>query len=310
MHSDNSKTFTAFHEITFNKENTHIIVHDNVQNSNYSVHWHSACEILMPITNNYTAFVNNNEINLRPGDILMISPNIYHSYEAPEEGRRLFYLVDFSVIKNIPGVSQISSMLSPYVLITPEDYPEVHEKCKDLIMEVFDIHTNHESCMVPVSSTPKSPNDWADLSEMLIYTRLAEMCMLVARHFPQTIRNTSFQSANKSKRQEYVNRFTMVCNYIDAHFTEALTLEQAAEIANFSKFHFSRLFKEFTGESFYRYVNRKRIEHARHLLLNHNLTITEIALASGYSSNSVFIRMFKQFCECSPKEYRNQNRKE
>ena len=76
-------------------------------------------------------------------------------------------------------------------------------------------------------------------------------------------------------------------------------------MAGFSKFHFTRLFKQFSGLSFYKYVNKKRIERAEQLLINPSISVTEVALQSGFSSLSAFIRMFKLMKGCTPTEFRD-----
>ena len=95
-----------------------------------------------------------------------------------------------------------------------------------------------------------------------------------------------------------------VCNYINDHCTEDLTLEKVAARAGFSKYHFTRLFKQFTNVSFYRYLNQRRIEYAQRLLVNPQMSVTEASLSSGFGSLSSFIRMFKQVKGCTPSEYR------
>ena len=82
-------------------------------------------------------------------------------------------------------------------------------------------------------------------------------------------------------------------------------LDDVASLAGFSKYHFSRLFKNFTGLSFYKYLNKKRIEQAEKLLVDPALSITEVALQSGFSSLSAFIRMFKLIKDCTPTEFRS-----
>ena len=76
-------------------------------------------------------------------------------------------------------------------------------------------------------------------------------------------------------------------------------------LAGFSKYHFARLFKQYTDTSFYKYLNQKRIEHAKTLLLDPQLTVIEVATQSGFSSLSAFLRMFKQLNKCTPTEFRN-----
>ena len=84
-----------------------------------------------------------------------------------------------------------------------------------------------------------------------------------------------------------------------------LSLDEVARIAGFSKYHFSRLFKQFTNETFYKYLNKRRIEYAERLLANSEFSVTEVALQAGFPSLSAFIRMFKLFKQCTPTEFRN-----
>ena len=99
--------------------------------------------------------------------------------------------------------------------------------------------------------------------------------------------------------------FIKICDYINEHCSEDLTLEAVADMSGFSKFYFSKLFKQFTNVSFYRYVNQKRIAKAELLLINPENSITDVALSCGFSSLSPFIRMFKLIKGCTPTEFRN-----
>ncbi len=295
----------GYHEMVFDSDNPHIMIHYNTQNNNISTHWHTPIEILMPVENNYTAYVNNKEYFLQPYDILFVTSNVYHSYKTPSTGSRYFIMIDLSVLKDILGVNQVLSLINPALLITSTDFPEPHSKIRDLLLDICDAYRMPETVFYSSSSTPSTSDGLLDLSETIIYTKLMEILVLIAQSYNSNTRNSTVFA--KNKQQEYLNRFTMICNYIDTHCTENLSLEGISDLANFSKYHFSRLFKEFTGESFYKYVNRKRIEYASLLLIRQNMTVTDIAIASGYSSTSVFIRMFKQFHACTPKEYRERN---
>ena len=77
-----------------------------------------------------------------------------------------------------------------------------------------------------------------------------------------------------------------------------------ADLSGFSKFHFSRLFKQFSGQTFYQYVSKKRIEQAELLLAREEMSITDVASASGFESLSAFIRMFKLIKGMTPTQYR------
>lgn len=294
--------FVSLHENVEFPENPHIAVHLNDETRNFPTHWHTPMEILMPIDNTYTAFINNKEYILQPYDILFVAPNVHHSYVAPESGQRYFILADMSVLSNILDFQEILSFINPTALFTAEESSDVYLPLKSLFLEICDIYLGHENIY---ASAPSSESDAVQtrsvsLTESLVYSRLLEMLALIVRSRDHSQR-IGFSSG---KQQDYINQFVIICNYIDTHCTENLSLDGAAEMSGFSKYHFARLFKEFTNESFYKYVNKKRIQYSEQLLLHQKMSVTEVALSSGFSNTSSFIRMFKLINGCTPREFR------
>lgn len=121
---------------------------------------------------------------------------------------------------------------------------------------------------------------------------------------------TSFTIDNNSHmnlhQKEYIHRVNKVIDYIEANLDKELTLGKLAEEANFSVYHFHRIFSAFTGETLNVFVKRKRIEKAASILLaDKEKTISEIAYYCGFNSVSVFCRNFKdRFC-CSAQNFRD-----
>lgn len=114
-----------------------------------------------------------------------------------------------------------------------------------------------------------------------------------------------FQIPGVTSKKNICKKFNEVLDYIDSHYTEELTLDNIADFSGFSKYHFTRLFKQYTDSTFYDYLIYRRIKAAEELLANPELSITEIALQSGFSSISTFNRIFKQKKGCTPSEYRS-----
>jgi len=114
-------------------------------------------------------------------------------------------------------------------------------------------------------------------------------------------------------QKEYIYRINRVIDFIEANIDKELTLEKLSEVANFSPFHFHRIFSAFTGETLNGFIKRKRIERAASILLSEpERPIAEIAYYCGYSSPSVFCRNFKDRFKVSAQEFRsgwNQNSK-
>lgn len=111
---------------------------------------------------------------------------------------------------------------------------------------------------------------------------------------------------NKELPKEYSKRMNEVINFILTNLRDDLPLEKLAAIADYSPFHFQRIFKEVTGESPKRFIIRSRLETAAHLLIMHeHKSISEVALEYGFSSPANFARSFKEYFGFSAEEIRN-----
>ena len=277
------ETLNGTRETVNFKPNTHIRLYRNDKTEVYSNHWHAPLEIIMPLENEFTVICSNNSYILKEGDILLITPGAMHSMGGTC-GKRLIFQVDFTILHSIKELASSLTLISPALHISAENSPAIHEKAKKLIMDIDSEYFEE-----------------LPLSEAAIYAKLIDLFVLIARHHSKI---TIPENNNANKQREYIERFLIVCDYINEHFTENLTLDEVAALSGFSKFHFSRLFKQFANISFYKYLNRKRIENAVELLMDSQQTITDVALCCGFSSLSAFIRMFKIVKGCTPSEFK------
>jgi len=95
-----------------------------------------------------------------------------------------------------------------------------------------------------------------------------------------------------------------LAEYIEAHLGERISLQDLAELVGISIYEFARRFRESTGMPPHQYVTRRRIARARTLLLKNHLSILEIALACGFSSQSHFAATFRTIVGVTPQRYR------
>jgi len=105
-------------------------------------------------------------------------------------------------------------------------------------------------------------------------------------------------------KKEFKQIIKSACDYIHIHYMDDLTLTQMAEYTELSISHFGSLFKRYTGESLISYINQVRVEKAKELLRNSNDKLYFIAEKVGFSSQTYFIRVFKNITGMSPNEYR------
>lgn len=272
-----------FETVNF-KQDTKVKLYVNDEAESYPPHWHSPMEIIMPLESIYTVECGGTTFTLQEGHIIFIFPCNMHTLTAPNKGKRIIFQPDVHILHHIKEVEAILSLMSPVMLITPETAPTIYDTIRLLLLEITEEYRN---------SSP--------LSEAVIYSKLLTMLVLMGRNYTENI--VDFD-VTPDKRQEYTEKFVTICDYISSHCTEELNLEQLSEMAGFSKFHFSRLFKQFSGQSFYQYVSQKRIEHAEILLASGEKSITDVAADSGFESMSAFIRMFKLQKGMTPTQFR------
>lgn len=106
-------------------------------------------------------------------------------------------------------------------------------------------------------------------------------------------------------RREYQRRISLAIDYINTHLDDEILPEQVAASAQFSKFHFYRLFKAMTGDSVAGFVRRLRLERAAsQLAYNTDASITEIAIDASFASTQSFAKAFQRQFRMSPSEYR------
>ena len=107
--------------------------------------------------------------------------------------------------------------------------------------------------------------------------------------------------------ERYQERFARVLAHIEANSETALSIEDLSGIAAFSRHHFHRQFSGFLGMSAYRYVQFMRMRRASwRLAFRPELSVGEIALATGYEGPEAFARAFRQYSGQSPSEFRSQ----
>lgn len=92
--------------------------------------------------------------------------------------------------------------------------------------------------------------------------------------------------------------------YIRQNYTKEISLREFGSQFHLSEKYISRYFKEHFHITLSKYINHLRLEHARQLLQESTVPVTEVALQSGYQNVSYFIRCFKKMYGVSPLKYR------
>lgn len=287
-HDFSGRTMNADKEVVQFRNNSSIRIWYNDIERSFEEHWHNALELIVPIENYYDVVINQTVHRIYPGEIAIIPPGELHSLIAPETGLRFIYLFDISFASQFADFARLQTVLSHAIHITKNSHPDIYESCYMLLTRIRNEYFTG-----------------TDMTEFIIYSLLFNFfAKLSQNHIETTAKEIHFESL---KQKEYIKKFHDVLAYIDTHYMEDLCLEDISASIGFSKYHFSRLFKQYTNFTFCDYLNYRRIKAAENLLCKNELTVTEVALQAGFSSISTFNRLFKQLKGCSPREFRSKN---
>jgi len=142
----------------------------------------------------------------------------------------------------------------------------------------------------------QDPRDPPSAIEMDAHATL--LCIELLKRYDAAPRMSTATGALVASRMRRLTEFT------HAHLGERLTLEDMANAAGLSVYHFCRSFKRTIGITPHRWLMRLRIERARSLLLNPNATIADVAFEVGFQDPSHFARAFRAETGFAPRDYR------
>ena len=270
---------------------SHVRIWYNNQTEGYETHHHGAMEVILCVENNYTVIANGKTFHLNVGDILLIPPHMLHKIICDSDGARFIFMFNVDSFSIFEDWQTLNPIFMDAYFCSATSRPNIYQEIYASFMNMVDIYFSNDIF-------------W----EINLYSILMRCISVIGKdHFISTEAGTDI--LNNYKHREHYEKFVNLLNYIDANYQEDLTLEQVANYIGFSKYHFSRLFKQHTNTTFYDYLSHKRIQAAQSLLTM-DIPITDIAFQTGFNNLTTFCRCFKKVTNCSPSEYRNKFRVE
>ena len=260
------------------------MLYDNVQNEEYPIHWHNAVEFIMPLKNEYTVRVNGIDYKIPENDVLIVPPCELHVMPAIP-GRRIIFQCDNSILGEISALEPVMRSLNSPVLINMDMDKELHVLAKKTMLDILSLYTSN-----------------SELADVKIYVKVIELFMALREY--QLEQQKLVMDCDDDKIDEYSEKFGTVLKYIDNNYMYDITLDQLADVAGYSKYHFSRIFKQYNSMSYLQYINARRTKAAELLLLDPGIPITDVAMRSGFKSLTTFNRIFKEIKHCTPTDFK------
>jgi len=136
--------------------------------------------------------------------------------------------------------------------------------------------------------------------QLAMKARLYDLLVTLLREIP----HEACSDIQRRKQLSRLRRLEQVFRFVDENYSTDIGLQDAASVASFSVYHFTRFFKEATGMTFGQYLSGVRIRKAQEYLLSTGDSVTEVAFRVGFNSIKTFNRLFRNEAGCSPTDYR------
>ena len=219
--------------------------------------------------------LNGREIPFSEGDLFLLSPADFHKNTVETGCTYNYYGVKFPfelLNKRLSGLFEISEL--PITVTVPE-------KSRHSVKDIFE------------RLIEESANGFSRIANKIYLENMVEELIIIAlRELPrERLGNTS----------EFLNRSL---GYLYSHFFENITVNDVAEHIGYTTNYFNFKFKEAIGIPLGEYLKNLRLTYSENLLRSSEMSVTEIALESGFGNLSYFSRAFKEQYGISPKQYR------
>ncbi len=220
-----------------------------------------------------TSQINEVKRKISSGDFYFITPLDVHSYKTGETPSEV-YNVHFSEASILPEYQNI--LFNTQLRYTHFDDTKIVQNLFELMLE-----------------EGKKKNRFTN-SNLCYYLNL------IIAHFIGNAKPENITADTHPIIQDIIR-------YVRIHITEALTLSELAKRFNFSAEHLSRLFRRELDTGFKQYITLLRLDLAKNLLSQTDMSIIEISYESGFSGIGTFLRSFKKNCGMTPSQYRERH---
>ena len=249
------------------------------------IHWHDEFEIIYVKSGFLTVSISGENYIGKPGDAFVVSPGNLH-FMGSQTGNVDYFTFLFPLkyisfrTDDILDDKLLEPLNSGHLIISPEIEDTVKEQCEQLV-EIYGAKKEESQSKITAQIKTK----------------------IILLQFILELWKKGFIVENDTSGKNTVEK--EMVSYIQQNFTGKILLKEFGEQFHLSEKYISRYFKEHFHITISQYVTYLRLEHAKQLLQDTDIPVTEVAMQSGYQNVRYFIRSFKKTYGMYPLKYRN-----
>lgn len=254
---------------------------------NMPFHWHKEWEIIRILQGEFLFYIDGQEYHAQKGDILLLREGILHGGNPQN---CIYDCLDFDLHGLFGNVFSVKDFLRPFyrnILLPDLYYPNCQSDIYPIINELLSAF---------YENTAESYRRLLTLGNL---SRLFAV-LLDKQYYTE---NTGIASDSATK----VTQLKSVLEYIETHFSTALSLAELAGVIGMNPAYFCRFFHSVTHQTPMNYVNYYRVEQASNMLCNTEMSVTAVGMECGFNDTCHFVKTFKKYKGITPKQYQKRN---
>lgn len=275
------------------------IVHPAEQSFSYSantqltmpLHSHDDYELIYIAQGHGWEFISDSVKTYSPGDLVLIGSNVPHLHLCNSVANHT------TREQTLCELLQFPSSLFPRQMDTIQEYAPI---CNLLHRSQQGIRFTSSEVVKKTLRMMRSINRQQGIGRITSLLNILDLLGKTQETMTVSATESDLHTNNPAP-QEVVFR---VCNYINNHFKQNISLHELAKLANMTPASLCRYFKRKTNMTLFQYLNDRRIKHACKLLAGSSLNISQIAYESGFNNLSHFNKHFKLITQQTPTLYR------
>ena len=272
------------HEFITYPPNTSIRIWHGAVADAYEMHFHSAVEVVLPVTGECIYTIETEEFCVQPGEVMIVPAGCRHALRMGENSSRDLLLYEMNGVFTLKEFGAFRQMLTKPLYVRQE-HP-YREKVHALMTDVVKVY-----------------RAGGLLRNLHCYALLLEVYAVLGEHYLSTAASPAEVNAlNRHLSGE--DAFNRALDYVNENYMDDVTLDSLAAYAGFSRYTLSRMFRQHTGATFTQYLNKRRVIMAEELLSGTKMPVTQVALQCGFNSIATFNRVFRDVRGCTPTQYR------
>lgn len=258
----------------------------NLSNFEMDTHQHESCEIMYVTKGQCMVKTNESEKHyLNEGDFILLDSFVSHQLHVEDTATCFLLNLEFDCSQK--GQIDIKKLRS---------YCPILSDSTILINKFLFAHDNFrlkQPLEALIEALSKEYQQRKTAENTLLIELLFHQCLLEIVPF--------LKSQHLNEHSYHLEKALM---FINENLTGELRVNEIASSVGINKSYLHSLFKQQLNETITGYINRKRLEKSKFLLINTNMSIIDIAFQVGFNSRQHFSRMFRQYYKMNPQNYR------